>query len=220
MGVSLGGSPLGRVRRCRGGPPPYRERVLCQNQPDPPANIAIGREQAIEDNADILNDPRTTNRLKYHTITSTVPCVNCHQQWINPLGFGMEDFDSVGNVRTVDLNGNAIDASGRLYAPEDLSDKNNSIGFTGSKGLGALLTTLDSTKGCVAENMFRFVIGVGTNGIDVSNPEGPALDRTERDGYVCEVRDLTTTLTGQSPRSMLESMSTMEAVRYRKAWSR
>jgi len=197
-----------------------RRRMLCQDQPAPPAGIALGREQALEENAAILNDPTTTNRLKYHTITNSEVCETCHREWINPLGFGMEDFNPVGNPRTTDLRGNLIDASGQLYAANSLNDKFNFLPFQGAKGLGDLVATLPGAQSCMAENMFRFMVGVGHDGIDNSVPEGPVLAADEKNGYACEVLDLTNTMMTQSPRDMLEVMGAMDAVRYRKAWAR
>src|SRR5690606_18690948 len=121
-----------------------RRRMLCQNQPQPPAGIALGRAQALEEHAALLNDPTTTNRMKYAAITSANECQACHAEWINPLGFGMEDFDAVGNPRSTDLRGNPIDATGQLYAPNNLNDKDIFINFNGTRGLGELLTTLPS----------------------------------------------------------------------------
>jgi len=68
--------------------------------------------------------------------------------------------------------------------------------------------------------MFRYVTGVGHENIDVSNPEGPELADEESAGYTCEVENLTQTMMESSPRAMLERFSTLDAVRYRKAWSR
>ena len=136
------------------------------------------------------------------------------------MGFGMEDFDAVGKPRTVDLRGNTIDASGQLYAPENLNDKDTFIDFQGTRGLAELLTTLPSAQTCVPQNLFRFVIGVGVDGIDVSNPEGATLVDEEKTGYACEVQNLKNTMMDESPRAMLESMGILESVRYRKAWAR
>lgn len=197
-----------------------RQRMLCQNQPAPPANIALGREAQLIENAEILNDPTTTNRLKYHIITNAEDCQACHREWINPLGFGMEDFDPVGNPRSVDLRGNPIDAMGQLYAPERLNDRDIVIDFQGSRGLGDLLTTLPSAQACVPQNLFRFIVGVGVDGVDPNDPEGPALSDTERSGYACEIQRLTNSMLEDSPRAMLENMSILDAVRYRREWSR
>ena len=197
-----------------------RRRMLCQDQPDPPAGITESRAERLEELADLIADPATTNRIKYEALTSVAPCLNCHQEWINPLGGGMEDFDAVGNPRSVDLNGNLIDASGALYAPDVLSNRGESIAFEGSRGLGQLLATLPAAQSCVSQNMFRFMLGVGHDSIDNSNPEGRALDPVEEEGYACTVKDMTDTLVQQSPRAMLENMSTLDAVRYRKEWQR
>jgi len=174
----------------------------------------------LAENAIILNDPATTNRMKYDLITGTEECSACHREWINPLGFGMEDFDPVGNPRMTDLRGNTIDASGKLYAPENLSDKDVFLEFTGTRGLGQVIATLPNAQQCVPQNLFRFAVGVGVEGIDVDDPEGPELDPDEKTGYACAIQSLTDTMMTQSPRAMLESMGALDAVRYRKAWAR
>ena len=68
--------------------------------------------------------------------------------------------------------------------------------------------------------MFRYVIGVGHDNIDISDIEGPTLANEEIDGYTCEVENLTSEMMNNSPRDMIERFSTLDAVRYRKAWSR
>jgi len=82
------------------------------------------------------------------------------------------------------------------------------------------MSTLPSAQSCLSEQMFRYVIGVGHENIDLSNPEGPNLATQERAGYACEIENLTNAMIQGSPRAMLESFSTLEAVRYRKAWPR
>jgi len=198
-----------------------RRRMLCQHElPDPPAGTFAAREERLEALSDILKDPETTTRLKTHLLTEGEPCSSCHSQYINPLGFGMEDFNTVGNVQTSDLNGNTIDAAGELYAPNDYNNTDEVAAFNGAQGLGMLMTTLPSAKSCISEQMFRYVTGVGHENIDVSNPEGPELADEESAGYTCEVENLTQTMMESSPRAMLERFSTLDAVRYRKAWSR
>lgn len=206
-------SPIRRAAR-------VRRRMLCQNLPAPPAGIALDREAAEEENQAILNDPTTTNRMKYTIVTAGDPCDQCHMEWINPLGFGMEDYDAVGRKRSSDLRNNPIDATGRLYAPNLLSEKTMWEDFMGAEGLGDLLPTLPKAQSCFAQNMFRYMTGVGVDGIDSSNLGGPKLDPTEKNGYICEAQTMTGTLTGTSPRAMLENMGSMDAVRYRRAWPR
>ena len=139
-----------------------RRRMLCQDElPDPPAGTFAAREQRLADLSDLLQDPTTTNRVKFHEITAGQPCSTCHLEYINPLGFGMEDFDSVGNVRSVDLNGNAIDSIGSVFAPNNYNDLSEVEAFVGARGLGQVISTLPSAQSCISEQMFRYVIGVG-----------------------------------------------------------
>jgi len=132
----------------------------------------------------------------------------------------MEDFDTVGNPRSTDLRGNTIDAVGELFAPIDYNDRTRVEVFSGAKDLGRLVSTLSSAQSCLSEQMFRYVMGVGHENIDNSNPEAPDLAAAEREGYACEIENLTNAMINSSPRAMLESFSTLEAVRYRKAWPR
>jgi len=198
-----------------------RRRMLCQDElPNPPAGTFAAREQRLAELAEILRNPSTTNRRKNHLLTEGQPCSNCHLEYINPLGFGMEDFDTVGNVRLTDLNGNAIDAAGQLFAPSDYSNTGDVEPFTGSKGLAQLMSSLPSAQSCLSKQMFRYITGVGHENIDASNPEAPVLASQERQGYACEIEKLTNSMKDQSPRAMFERFGTLDAVRYRKAWSR
>lgn len=197
-----------------------RRRMLCQDQPDPTAGTFAAREQKLAELSELLQAPTTTNRLKYHRLTEDSPCTNCHTQYINPLGFGMEDFDSVGRVRSSDQNGNPIDASGELYAPLNYSDIDDVVSFVGTQGLGAVLTELPSAQSCLPKQLFRYFRGVGHQDIDRSNPDGAKLSDEEKSGYACEVKELTEAMMNTSPRDMLERFGSLQSVRYRKAWQR
>ena len=198
-----------------------RRRMLCQEQPDPPAGTFAAREQKLAELSDFLMQPTTTNRLKYHRLTEDSPCTTCHLEYINPLGFGMEDFDSVGRLRSEDLNGNPIDASGRLFAPNRYSDLHVALPFEGARGLGALLAQQPAAQACLPRQLFRYVMGVGYQDIDSSDPGGAQLvSEVEKSGYACEIDRLQQTMMNSSPRSMLESFGVLQSVRYRKAWPR
>lgn len=212
-GEDVESSPFRRAVR-------IRRRMLCQPMPAPPAGIDDDRIALLEQHADFIAAPTTTNRMKYEILTNTGSCVQCHKEWMNPLAFGMEDFDTVGRFRTTDLNGNMIDVMGALYAPVNLADKTLKVDFEGARGLSAILADSPKAQSCLPQNIFRYAIGVGVDGIDLNNPVGPQLDSTEQEGYTCEVQGLTETMMDQSPRVMLENFAIMKAVRYRKAWSR
>lgn len=197
-----------------------RRRMLCQDQPDPPAGTFAAREEKLAELAEFLQQPSTTNRQKYHRLTEDAPCTNCHAQYINPLGFGMEDFDTVGRLRNNDLKGNPVDPSGELYAPSNYSEIDEVEAFFGTQGLGLLLSSLPSAQSCLPKQLFRYVMGVGHQEIDGANPEAPQLSDAEKSGYACEIDTLTTTMMNNSPRAMLERFGSLKAVRYRKAWAR
>lgn len=197
-----------------------RRRILCQAMPAPPAGINDDRIGLLEQHADFINADTTTNRMKYEILTNTGSCVECHKEWMNPLAFGMEDFDTVGRYRTTDLKGNMIDALGALYAPVNLADKTLKVDFDGTRGLSALLAESQKAQSCLPQNLFRYAVGVGVEGINPNDPNGGQLTEVEQAGYACEIQNLTETMMDQSPRAMLESFATMQAVRYRKAWAR
>jgi len=197
-----------------------RRRMLCQDQPDPPAGTFAAREEKLAELSALLQDETTTNRLKYHRLTEDTPCTTCHLQYINPLGFGMEDFDTVGKTRTADLNGNSIDPTGELYAPLTYAAVDEVESFTGTRELGTVLSGLSSVQSCLPKQMFRYFTGVGHDEIDSSNPDGAQLSDEEKSGYACEIDHLTDTMMNDSPRAMLERFGSLKAVRYRKAWSR
>lgn len=197
-----------------------RRRMLCQDQPDPPAGTFEARDAKLAELAEFLQDPTTTNRMKYHALTEDTPCSSCHAEYINPLGFGMEDFDAVGNVRSSDNNGNPIDTSGALYAPESYADLDSVIAFNGTQDLGSVIAGLDSSKSCLTQQMFRYAMGLGHDEIDPNNPEDASLATNEHAGYLCEIDTLKDKMINESPRAMLENVGYLKSVRYRKAWSR
>ena len=83
-----------------------------------------------------------------------------------------------------------------------------------------MLSESMTAQSCLSETMFRYVAGVGHDDIDPANPESVTLAAEEAAGYSCEVENLTKTLMDESPRAFLEAFSTLDAVRYRKAWAR
>ena len=197
-----------------------RRRMLCQPMPAPPAGVDDERQALLELHEEFIAAETTTNREKYEVLTSTGTCVACHQELMTPLAMGMEDFDSVGNLRTQDLNGNLINAIGALYAPNNLEDKHISLVFDGTNGLTDLLAGSTTAQSCVPETFFRYITGVGVDGFDVYDPNSPQLNLVEQEGYACEVEDLTQTMMNESPRNMLEKLGAMQSVRYRKEWLR
>ena len=52
-----------------------------------------------------------TQRAFFEALTSQASCTGCHTPFINPPGFVLENYDSIGKWQTVDPRGGAIDAT-------------------------------------------------------------------------------------------------------------
>ena len=208
-----------------------RRDFLCQDVPDPPADINISRTGKAGQIAPFLAASTTTNRMAVQRLTEDPTCAFCHSQVINPLGFGLEDYDTVANLRSMDPKGNAIDASGALWSstPQLQLQQDSSNAdvreFRGGKGLARLLTE-DSrvsslSKSCLAKQMMSFALGVDARSIGYTDRKTVAvLNPGEKESYNCDVGRMVEVLTTGSPRKMLEKLATLSSVRYRKAWSR
>jgi len=83
------------------------EQVLGQQVPPPPPNVPALEKQDQKTVANLTLRQRT----ELHR-TDTV-CANCHRI-LDPIGFGLENFDAIGRWREQDDTGGAIDAAGEL----------------------------------------------------------------------------------------------------------
>ena len=83
------------------------EQVLGEHIPPPPPNVPALENQDKKKVANLTLRQRT----ELHR-TNTV-CANCHKI-MDPIGFGLENFDAIGRWRLKDESGSAIDAGGEL----------------------------------------------------------------------------------------------------------
>ena len=83
------------------------EQVLGERVPPPPANVP---ELEKQDKSQIAN---LTLRQRTELHRTDAACANCHNL-LDPIGFGLENFDAIGRWRDQDDTGGAIDASGEL----------------------------------------------------------------------------------------------------------
>ena len=83
------------------------EQVLGEHIPPPPANVPLLEEQKQRDIANLTL--RERNELHQANVT----CANCHKI-LDPIGFGLENFDAIGRWRDQDDTGGVIDAAGEL----------------------------------------------------------------------------------------------------------
>jgi hypothetical protein len=83
------------------------EQVLGEHIPPPPPNVPALEKQ------DRQTVETLTLRQRTELHVSDPTCANCHKV-LDPIGFGLENFDAIGRWRDQDDAGGAIDAAGEL----------------------------------------------------------------------------------------------------------
>ena len=118
-----------------------REVFLCQEVPDPPANVVFN---ALVDTG---GNTMPTARDRLHAHNSEPACAGCHKI-MDPPGYALENYDGVGTWRDTE-NGAVIDASGNLDGRP----------FSSPLEFGEALRDHPETGKCVVERMYRFAVG-------------------------------------------------------------
>lgn len=90
------------------------EQVLGERVPPPPADVPELEEQEHQD----VKDLTLRQRTELHQSEAT--CRNCHKV-LDPIGFGLENFDAIGRWRVKNDVGAAIDSAGKLPGGKDFS---------------------------------------------------------------------------------------------------
>ncbi len=120
-----------------------RRRLLCGELPPPPPGVAAMAEPDAE------NKPKR-ELFNQHQLAA---CRGCHAL-INPLGFGIENFDSVGRYRTVE-RGTPVDPSGTLVNMNGTETKS----FTSSAGFFSTLAESSELTSCFVLRAYQFALG-------------------------------------------------------------
>ncbi|MEZ4385929.1 MAG: DUF1588 domain-containing protein [Nannocystaceae bacterium] len=116
-----------------------REALLCESIPAPPGNVSTVIPPAGE------AAPTMRERLEQHL---TDPgCAACHMA-MDPIGFGLENYDGIGIFRTME-NGAEIDTVSEV----------NGATFDGARELGGVLKQQRAVSVCVIRNLFRHGAG-------------------------------------------------------------
>ena len=95
------------MRSCAGAG--FLEALLGEKVPPPPENVPPLTEPAAGPESPTLRQQLESHRAR-------AECASCHSK-MDPLGFGLENFDVLGRWRTED-RGNPIDAEGTLPSGE------------------------------------------------------------------------------------------------------
>lgn len=134
-----------------------RTNVLCDEIPPPPGNVnAIPPELS----------PELTTREVVEALTegpANAGCAGCHENFINPLGFATEGFDSLGRVRQeqrlfdgngVSLGSKAVDT--RTIPQVIIGDQTE---VSGATELMHAIASSGKIEACFARHYFRFSFG-------------------------------------------------------------
>ncbi|PTL80639.1 DUF1592 domain-containing protein [Vitiosangium sp. GDMCC 1.1324] len=125
-----------------------RERMLCQPLPPPPPGLNVQLSPV---------DEQLPNRGRFQEHSSNPACASCHKL-MDPIGFGFEQFDSVGRFQP-EQNGNPVDASGEV-----LSSSATNGTFNGVDELQQKLAQSPDVHACFSKQWLRF--GYGVSGDD------------------------------------------------------
>jgi Protein of unknown function (DUF1588)/Protein of unknown function (DUF1585)/Protein of unknown function (DUF1592) len=132
------------------------ENLLDAAPPPPPPDVPKLAETAQAEMTGTLRQ-----RMEQHRTNPN--CITCHAQ-MDPIGFGLENFDAIGAWREKDVNGVKIDASGNL--PDGTT-------FDGAGGLREILMARkDEFCRCLTSRMTTYALGRGLETYD-----RPMVDR-------------------------------------------
>jgi hypothetical protein len=115
------------------------ESLLCTTPSPPPPGVITA----------LPNDPTQTTRQILVEHRTNPSCAGCHTLF-DPLGFGMEHLDPIGQYRATE-KGLPIDATGTLLG--------TSTAFDGEASLGSALAQDGSVTNCLMRNFYRDVNG-------------------------------------------------------------
>ncbi|MEM9458713.1 MAG: DUF1592 domain-containing protein [Myxococcota bacterium] len=120
------------------------ERLLCIELGPPPEDMLMLPEDVADADA--------TTREKFELHVERESCRACHQ-YIDPIGFGLEQYDGLGRYRTEE-DGHPVDAQGDL-----LGAGSQDGSFVGGRELAERLAASEVTHGCFARQYARYVLG-------------------------------------------------------------
>ncbi len=142
------------------------EQLLGAPPPPPPPDVSpLKDDHAVEATASMRR------RMEQHRAQAS--CAVCHKR-LDPLGFGLENYDGVGAWRDKD-GGQAVDASGTLPSGES---------FSGPGELKAILKSRPREFArCLTEKMMTYALGRG-----LEESDRCAVDRIVKDLEANEYR--------------------------------
>ncbi|HYX35358.1 MAG TPA: DUF1588 domain-containing protein [Oligoflexus sp.] len=141
-----------------------RQQILCDEITPPPSNLFPPGTFDLPP-----FDPNMTARQRWEQKTASEPCYTCHTR-INPLGFAMEMYDTLGKVR---LEEPARDLSGGFIRmlPIDLAmvpniDNSAEAPANGPLELIDRIAVSEKANFCFVRQWFRYAMGRRETGND------------------------------------------------------
>jgi len=137
-----------------------REQFLCQDVPQPPPGVSTNLPA-------LTKEKPQTNRDRLGIHLSSETCASCHSL-IDPIGFGMEKFDAIGQRReklTITFRaGHGEKEAEPVSVQVDLNTQGEVAGlknakFTNPRELGRILADSTQCQECVAKQLFRYAMG-------------------------------------------------------------
>jgi hypothetical protein len=138
------------------------DNILGTPPPDPPPNVPLLPEKS---GVYAGRTPSMRERMAEHRESAT--CATCHSM-IDPLGFGLENFDPTGKWRKVDELYNPIDASGNLPDGTRFG--------TAAEMRAALVKRPDRFVSALTEKLLTYALGRGVEYYDM-----PAVRKIVKD---------------------------------------
>jgi hypothetical protein len=161
-----------------------REGLLCQPPPPPPPNVG---------NLPVPK-PGESERQRLQRHRENPACSGCHNQF-DPIGFGLERYDGIGRLRTVDSLGQALTGQGTVEGV-------TSPDFVGMRELAKKLATMPEFSSCTVTQMFRY-----------------AFARSNIESDACAIEEMTKSFTegGLHYKDLILAVVSHPVFRYRRA---
>jgi hypothetical protein len=118
------------------------EHLLCDGPPPPPPGV-----EGLED----VKMPASTLRERLEQHRENPACATCHNI-MDPIGFGLENYDGIGAHRTEDVGDYPIDSSG-VYS--------DGTAFVGAAEMTGLVQNDERFSACIVEQLYTFALGRG-----------------------------------------------------------
>jgi Protein of unknown function (DUF1592)/Protein of unknown function (DUF1588)/Protein of unknown function (DUF1595)/Protein of unknown function (DUF1585) len=136
-----------------------REQLLCQEVPPPPPNVDTNLPEASESKP-------LTRRQRMMDHEANPLCSSCHRL-MDPIGFGLESFDSLGRYRTHEtilIETSVAKRKDDKKINLDLDTRGEIAGipdsaFSDARQLGRILSQSKVWQECMVRQIFRYAYG-------------------------------------------------------------